>query len=323
MAQPTRYVLSQDIDTNHVVSNPMNLVLLLKRELPRVRSRSFPGKTPTLAAGFGSSRKIYLGINIQLPGLPLHHSIHAEQFLLANLALNNERQLTHLAITSDGIYFDAPSGYCRQFLHETREASSIQILIKDATRGEAGRFETLQNLFPRTIRPTIFFQPLLLEPHDNKLTLSTYHDLVGNICEELERCNHLNCTALAAANRSYTPFTKSSSGVALLDNVGRVYRGWYMETVECGLSLGLVQAALVDFVARGGTEFNTIVQAVLVEKKDALVSQEKTTRMILKKITNGNCVINVFHCHLDVAEQFRRNIINIEATQGGFGKHIY
>ncbi|KAG2249583.1 hypothetical protein Bca4012_022795 [Brassica carinata] len=98
-----------------------------------------------------------------------------------------------------------------------------------------------------------------------------------------------------------------------------VYRGWYMETIAYGLSLRPVQAALVDFVARGGgTEFNTIVQAVLVEKKHALVSQEKTARMILKKISNGNCVINVFHCDLPLDEQLQIVMKNIAETLGKF-----
>ncbi|CAN7012290.1 unnamed protein product, partial [Brassica rapa subsp. trilocularis] len=34
-----------------------------------------------------------LGVNVEFPGLPLHHSIHAEQFLVTNLTLNDERHL--------------------------------------------------------------------------------------------------------------------------------------------------------------------------------------------------------------------------------------
>ncbi|KAF8087259.1 hypothetical protein N665_0593s0020 [Sinapis alba] len=312
MAQPTRYVLtSQDTDINHVMNNPMNLALMLKQAFLNVPTRT-SSLMSTSAAGIGSSGKVFLGVSIELPGLPLDHSIHAEQFLIANLSLNSERQLTHLALSPDGYNFNSPCSYCRQFLNEIQEASSIKILIKDTSMNEAGRFETLETLLPRR---SSFIHPLLLEPRDNKLTL-LYPEYVGVTCADHERCNHLKCKALAAANRSFSPYTKNPSGVALLDKLGNVYRGWYMETVTYGLSLGPVQAALVDFVARGGTEFDTIVQAVLVEKKYALVSQEKTTRMILKKISNGNCVINVFHCGLPVDEQLK--IVMKDIAKGGF-----
>ncbi|KAJ0090966.1 hypothetical protein Patl1_13449 [Pistacia atlantica] len=37
------------------------------------------------AVGLGSSGRIFFGGNIEFPGLPLHHSVHAEQFLVTNL----------------------------------------------------------------------------------------------------------------------------------------------------------------------------------------------------------------------------------------------
>ncbi|CAN6855743.1 unnamed protein product, partial [Brassica oleracea var. botrytis] len=51
--------------------------------------------------------RIFLGVNVEFPGLPLHHSIHAEQFLVTNLTLNDERHLRHFAVSA------APCGHCR------------------------------------------------------------------------------------------------------------------------------------------------------------------------------------------------------------------
>ncbi|KAG2277757.1 hypothetical protein Bca52824_060312 [Brassica carinata] len=49
----------------------------------------------------GSRRtRIFLGVNVEFPGLPLHHSIHAEQFLVTNLTLNDERHLRHFAVSA-------------------------------------------------------------------------------------------------------------------------------------------------------------------------------------------------------------------------------
>uniref|UniRef100_A0A0D3DGT3 CMP/dCMP-type deaminase domain-containing protein n=1 Tax=Brassica oleracea var. oleracea TaxID=109376 RepID=A0A0D3DGT3_BRAOL len=80
------------------------------------------------------------------------------------------------------------------------------------------------------------------------------------------------------------------------DCEGKVYRGWYIESAAYNPSLGPVQAALVDFVISGGTKFEDIVEAVLVEKRDAVVSQEKTAKMILETIADPKCDFKVFHC---------------------------
>ncbi|RID79606.1 hypothetical protein BRARA_A02331 [Brassica rapa] len=130
--------------------------------------------------------------------------------------------------------------------------------------------------------------PLLLEPHNNHLTLLGITN--GHVDSDLK------VTALSAANRSYAPYSRCPTGVALVDCEGRVYRGWYMESAAYNPSLGPVQAALVDFVANGGGGgFKRIVGAVLVEKKDAVVRQEHTARMLLQVIA-PKCDFEVFHC---------------------------
>jgi cytidine deaminase len=76
-----------------------------------------------------------------------------------------------------------------------------------------------------------------------------------------------------------------------------VYKGWYIESVAYNPSLGPVEAALVDFVARGGgKEFNEITEVVLVEMKDVKVSQEATARTFLDKIA-PKCDFKVLHCY--------------------------
>lgn len=72
-----------------------------------------------------------------------------------------------------------------------------------------------------------------------------------------------------------------------------------MESAAYNPSLGPLQAALVDFVANGGGGgggFERIVGAVLVEKKDAVVRQEDTARMLLQTIA-PKCDFKVFHCY--------------------------
>ena len=58
------------------------------------------------------SGRLYAGVNLEFPGLPLQHSVHAEQFLIANAAWHGERGLRRIAVNA------APCGHCRQFIAE-------------------------------------------------------------------------------------------------------------------------------------------------------------------------------------------------------------
>ena len=60
----------------------------------------------------GESGRFYVGVNVELPGLPLHASVHAEQCLITNMLLNEERSAHAIAIS------EAPCGHCRQFMSE-------------------------------------------------------------------------------------------------------------------------------------------------------------------------------------------------------------
>ena len=64
------------------------------------------------AVGRGGSGKLYVGVNMELPGLPLNASIHAEQCLITNMVLHGEQSVTEISISA------APCGHCRQFMCE-------------------------------------------------------------------------------------------------------------------------------------------------------------------------------------------------------------
>ncbi|CAL5414625.1 unnamed protein product [Camellia sinensis] len=60
------------------------------------------------AVGLGSDGRICVGVNLEFPGLPLHHSVHAEQFLVTDLVVHGRTRLLALAVSA------APCGHCRQ-----------------------------------------------------------------------------------------------------------------------------------------------------------------------------------------------------------------
>ncbi|XP_031252365.1 cytidine deaminase 1-like [Pistacia vera] len=254
------------------------------------------------AVGLGSSGRIFFGGNIEFPGLPLHHSVHAEQFLVTNLILNAEPRLQCFAVSS------APCGHCRQFLQEIRNSSDIKICVtssdentKQQQEDHGCNYYTLSHFLPDRFGPDDLLEkdvPLILETHQNGLSFVSDNDDDGGYdkCCNGEASESLKFAALEAANKSHAPYSKCPSGVAIMDSEGKVYKGSYMESAAYNPSLGPVQAALVAYVASGnGGGYERIVDAVLVEKEGAVVRQEHTARLLLQVIS-PKCQFKVFHC---------------------------
>ncbi|CAN4098760.1 unnamed protein product [Withania somnifera] len=267
------------------------------------------------AVGLGSDGRIFLGVNLEFPGLPLNHSVHAEQFLLTNLAVHRCPRLLAFAVSA------APCGHCRQFLQELRDPSSLQIHITQHQNNPDVTFEPLCEILPNPFGPFDLLDdetPLLLDLHNNGLSLSdgfsdddsnTQSKILngvlnpGNLSNGFYKITETETTlvkiaALEAANDSHAPYSGCPSGVALMDCEGKIYRGSYVESAAYNPSLAPVQAALVAFVAGGGAGYERIVAAALVEKKGAKIRQEDTARLFLK-LVSPKCDLRVFHCCSD------------------------
>ncbi|CAK8579439.1 unnamed protein product [Lathyrus sativus] len=248
------------------------------------------------AVGLSKSGRIFIGVNVEFPGLPLHHSIHAEQFLLTNLSLNNEPNLQSFAVSA------APCGHCRQFLQELRGAPDIQIII---TSGPDPKPTPLSQFLPYRFGPHDLLPqqtPLFLEPRNNGLSLhfppEPTQKLPNGVCNGETLDMKLKIAALEAANKSHAPYSDSPSGVAIVDCNGKIYKGSYVESAAFNPSLGPLQAAVVAFIAGGGGEYDEIVGAVLVEKDGAVVKQEGTVRLLMEAIS-PKCELQTFLCSVD------------------------
>ncbi|XP_042501975.1 cytidine deaminase 1-like [Macadamia integrifolia] len=258
------------------------------------------------AVGLGSNGWIFLGANVEFPGLPLHHSIHAEQFLVTNAAIHGETQLKYIAVSS------APCGHCHQFLQEIRGTSKMKILVTSIENGgvdhqndddEAFSFRPLSTFLPHRFGPDDLLErdvPLLLELHHN----SDNHHVENNVINGDVNCNSdvadhekkSKCAALEAANKSHAPYNVCPSGVALMEVEGRIYKGSYMESAVYNPSLRPVQAALVSYLAAsGGGGYDRIIAGALVEKEGAVVVQDGTARLLLFSVS-PRCDFQVFHC---------------------------
>lgn len=254
------------------------------------------------AVGLGSDGRIFCGGNIEFPGLPLNHSIHAEQFLITNLAAHGGGpKLLYMAVSA------APCGHCRQFLQELRGISDTQIVITDQPL-ENPDYKPISSILPDAFGPFDLLDqdmPLILEKHENKLllvdnALSSKNENVSNLpngyTELVEKNDEkLQREALDAARASHAPYSGCPSGVALMDCDGKVYKGSYMESAAYNPSMMPVQAALVAYMVAGGGGYERIVAAVLVEKEGMMVRQDDTARLMLKHVS-PKCELRVVYC---------------------------
>ncbi|GAB2294404.1 chitin deacetylase cda1 [Dionaea muscipula] len=270
------------------------IIVKSARELARPPISNFP----VAAAGLTSDGRIFIGVNLEFPGLPLHHSVHAEQFLVTNLSLHRPTPLLQNIVVSA-----YPCGHCRQFLQEIRGAPDIQIFVPEddddlGVVREGDSFRPVSYFLPNRFGPDDLLHkdvPLILESHDNCLVLSDGEK--ANLRNGFSLSGELVLAALEAANKSHAPYSRCPSGVALMDADGRIYKGSYMESAAYNPSLGPAQAAAVAYVAAvGGAGYDRIVAAVLVEKEEAVVRQDVTVRLFLKAIS-PKCEFHVVHCH--------------------------
>lgn len=218
------------------------------------------------AAGLGKSGRIYLGVNLEFPENALNQTVHGEQFVVANAMRNGEQGLLSIAVSA------APCGHCRQFLNETVQGCDLRVLTPQHPAIK------LKKLLPRAFGPgDLGVAAALLSEQRHSLRLPDSASLADP---------SLAAAALAAANRSYAPYSKDASGVALRLKDGAIYAGSYMENAAFNPSLSPLQAALIGMVAEG-RDYGEIVAAVLIEPHDAKASQDPTTRSVLQSIRPG------------------------------------
>jgi cytidine deaminase len=208
------------------------------------------------AVALGRSGALYAGANLELAGLPLSASVHAEQSAVSNAWLHGESGLVALAVSAP------PCGHCRQFLNELDGAAGLRIVVAGAPPA------TLAELLPRAFGPLdLGVTARLMLPEDHQLTL------------DARDADPLSLAALAAAGASYAPYTGAFAAAALRLRNGSVVTGRYAECAAYNPSLPALQAALAAVTLRGEA-FSLIAEAVLVEA-DGRTSQRASAEAVL------------------------------------------
>lgn len=223
----------------------------------------------------GLSGNLYFGSNVEYAGEALSFGSHGEQSATVNAWANGETGMKALAITA------APCGYCRQFLYETTTASEMGVSFYQDTDPVTEEYSTLVNLLPYPFGPQNLNIPdRLMEAREN-------HGLVLNI----PTADPTVSAALAAANWSYSPYTKDYSGVALKTSTVTIV-GPYAENAAYNPSLSPMEVALT-LLNQYDVRFCDIQEAVLVESQNSSCSQVDAATAALKSATVGKVTLNV------------------------------
>jgi cytidine deaminase len=216
---------------------------------------------------------LLLGTNLEFVGHPLNQSVHAEQFVTVLARYLGFDRLKKLAISAE------PCGHCRQWLNEIENAGQIQIQILDQPPADLASYS--RPLFgPQNLglsggllsRTQVSLQ---VAPQPLGATVAAPTPASARRLDEAHR----------AAEKSYAPYSKAYSAVAILLDNDQVVTGPCLENAAFNPSLSPLQTA---WVAQWGLGWGhrKILQATLVETEDRSgqlrVSYAQTTQSLLQ-----------------------------------------
>ena len=206
----------------------------------------------------GESGNFYFGANQEFPGETLAFTLHAEQAAITNAITRDERRIITVAVNY------IPCCLCRQFMMELENAEKLKIILPD-------KVYSLFDIIPHPFGPgDLGINVRLMQKMDN-----------GLLKNEMNYSNdRLVLEALSAANKSYSPYSKSYSGIALLTKDDRIFTGRYAENAAFNISMNPMMAALSN-LNMSNLNFKDISRAIIVEPRNNMISQIKSAGNLL------------------------------------------
>jgi len=212
----------------------------------------------------------FLGANIEFPAQALTQTIHAEQSAVINAWLQGARQIETIAVTA------APCGYCRQFLYELDGGQNLKILIFKQI-GEKTTPHNLPDYLPEAFGPQELGQATGLMASPAQLADLTLQPSPND---------SFVLKALAAANKSYAPYSQNHAGCAIEASNGKIYAGRYVENAAFNPSLSPLHTVIIQMNMDNFDSDNKITRAVLVEKSTS-ISQLAVSELLLQTVAPG------------------------------------
>lgn len=247
----------------------LEMEALLHKLIPIAKSFARPpiSNYQVGVVALGKSGTLYLGVNLEFPGVPLNESVHGEQFLVVNARSHGEKELEMLALSA------APCGHCRQFLYEMGKNTGMKIVIPHIGS------TSLASLLPEAFGP-------------QDLGLAATLMVMPKELPSIEEQSPLLAKALQAAFASYAPYSEAKSGVAIQTKDGSIYTGSYLENAAFNPSLSPLQAALIALVI-DKQAYSTITHVILAEKKEAKITHTHSIDQIIKNIAPQATLENI------------------------------
>ncbi len=206
----------------------------------------------------GLSGKLYFGANMEISGVQLGQTVHAEQAAISHAWMKGEQGISDITINY------SPCGHCRQFMNELTTAKELEIQLPE-----------------RTGKPLQEYLPESFGPADLGITSGLMTKVDHGL--ESEDTDQLVLKAVKALNISHAPYTKNLSGLALKLKTGEVYQGSYAENAAFNPSLPPLQVAIIQLLIHGH-ELQDIDSAALAEMSEGSISHLADTQATLEAI---------------------------------------
>ena len=213
---------------------------------------------------------LFLGANMDFVHQPLNQTIHAEQSATLNAWHQGARYLQAIATS------EAPCGHCRQFLYEFENNAEMMVITPDR-KNHAYRTTLLSDLLPEA------FGPLDLGNSSGLMSPAPQRPKLRLKAATKDRTIS---KALAAAEKSYAPYTFNFAGCALETRTGNIFSGRYAESAAYNPSMTPLQSAILCMNIAAFEEQPSVQRVVLVEKP-TIVSQRKVVELLLASWAPG------------------------------------
>lgn len=211
------------------------------------------------AVGITPAGAVYVGVNLEFLRMPLNNSVHAEQFLIANLRHHGEPEVDMIAVNA------APCGHCRQFLSELQCSDTVRFVFGNHAQDTF----TLDQLLPMRFKPQDLLgddpPPLLLGPQNNHLRLDPVAEAILSERRDDRLYQEAAAVAFREAQESYAPYSHCPAGVALITADGNVHGGAYLESAAYNPSMQALQTAIIHAVIHGMACYTHVVEVVVAE----------------------------------------------------------
>lgn len=227
------------------------------------------------AVVLGETGNLYLGANQELGHAALNEAMHAEQAAVAVAHCHGETNITKIVINYN------PCGHCRQFLFECSDGGQIDVLVTDQAS------KKLSVLLPHAFGPKDLHIDIgLLTPQAHELELDN------------ASTDPLILAALQAASRSYSPYNRSYSGMALQTLDGNIFAGSYLENVAFNPSLSAIQTAFALLV-QSGYSYQDVIAGAFLQIKTPAIDLVPATQLLFAGLcqnAHGNLRIDELKC---------------------------